>query len=202
MPIRVDAYMAGGIASGTVDCAGQLRDLLETSTDVAMLETSWLPLDGGAPQAKGDVAVAIDDVLIVISDDDPYISQHAAWHGISLVVGPYVIDGELPTLPGFDPGRALTRPSGEFVMLREVKLGLVGGGDETVAFPHALINRYGVDRVRADIMLGFFFPGAAMDAPEGTHAPLSAGVPAPTSDASADAESPASPEPATSAGPT
>ena len=87
-------------------------------------------------------------------------------------------------------------------MLREVKLGLVGGGDETVAFPHALINRYGVDRVRADIMLGFFFPGAAMDAPEGTHAPLSAGVPAPTSDASAEAESPASPEPATSAGPT
>ena len=33
MPIRVDAYMAGGIASGTVDRAGQLRDLLETSTD-------------------------------------------------------------------------------------------------------------------------------------------------------------------------
>ena len=30
---------------------------------------------------------------------------------------------------------------------------------------HALINRYGVERVEADIMLGFFFPGAAMAAP-------------------------------------
>jgi hypothetical protein len=176
MPIRVDAYMAGGIASGTVDRAGQLRDLLETATDMTLAQTSWQPLDGAAPQAAGDMTVAIDDVLMVVSDDDPYISMHAAWHGISLHVGPYLVAGELPTLPGFDPERALTRPSGEFVMLREVRLGLVGEGDETVKFPHALINRYGVDRVSADIMLGFFFPGAAMDEPEGTHAPLSAGV--------------------------
>ena len=28
---------------------------------------------------------------------------------------------------------------------------------------HALVNRYGVERVEADLMLGFFFPGAAMD---------------------------------------
>jgi hypothetical protein len=176
MPIRVDAYMAGGIASGTVDRAGQLRDLLETSTDMTLAQTSWQPIDGADPQAAGDMTVTIDDVLMVVSDDDPYISMHAAWHGISLHVGPYLVVGELPTLPGFDPGRALTRPSGEFVMLREVRLGLVGEGDETVAFPHALINRYGVDRVSADIMLGFFFPGAVMDEPEGTHAPLSAGV--------------------------
>jgi hypothetical protein len=25
------------------------------------------------------------------------------------------------------------------------------------------VNRYGVERVQADIMLGFFFPGAAVD---------------------------------------
>ena len=53
-------------------------------------------------------------------------------------------------------------------MIREVKLGLVGEGDETVSFGHALINRYGVDRVKADIMLGFFFPGAALDGIEVT----------------------------------
>jgi hypothetical protein len=28
---------------------------------------------------------------------------------------------------------------------------------------HALVNRYGVERIRADLMLGFFFPGAAVD---------------------------------------
>lgn len=192
MPIRVDAYMAGGVASGTVDRAGQLRDLLETSTDLSLAGTSWQPLDGAEAQAAGDVSVAIDDVLIVVSDDDPYLSMHAAWHGINLVVGPYVVEGELPTLPGFDPGRALTRPSGEFVMLRDVKLGLVGDDDETVTFPHALINRYGVDRVSADIMLGFFFPGAAMDTPEPT--PLAAGAPAPAASASSEPDAPA-PEP-------
>lgn len=199
MPIRVDAYMTGGIATGTVDRAGQLRDLLETSKDLSLSGTSWLPIDGSAPQAAGDVSVVIDDVLLVVSDDDPYMSMHAAWHAISLVVGPYLVTGELPTLPGFDPGRALTRPSGEFVMLREVRLGLVGGDDETVHFAHALINRYGVERVSADIMLGFFFPGAVMDAPEGTHAPLSAGVAAAEAHAAAEPEANASPEPATSA---
>jgi hypothetical protein len=202
MPIRVDAYMAGGIASGTVDRAGQLRDLLETSTDMTLAQTSWQPIDGAAPQAAGDLTVAIDDVLMVVSDDDPYLSMHASWHAISLVVGPFLVSGELPTLPGFDPGRALTRPSGEFVMLREVRLGLVGEGDETVGFPHALINRYGVDRVKADIMLGFFFPGAVMDAPEGTHAPLSAGVERLPTTAADEPEAVPPPEPAASAGPT
>ncbi len=202
MPIRVDAYMAGGIASGTVDRAGQLRDLLENSPDMTLIQTSWQPLDGAAPEAAGDLTVAIDDVLMVVSDDDPYISMHASWHEISLVVGPYMVAGELPTLPGFDPGRALTRPSGEFVMLREVKLGLVGEGDETVAFPHALVNRYGVDRVKADIMLGFFFPGAVMDVPEGTHAPLSAGVERLPTTVPSEPESVPPPEPAASAGTT
>jgi hypothetical protein len=200
MPIRVDAYMAGGIASGTVDRAGQLRDLLETSTEMTLAQTSWQPLDGAAPEAAGDMTVTIDDVLLVISDNDPYISMHAAWHEISLVVGPYLVAGELPTLPGFDPGRALTRPSGSFVMLREVRLGLVGEGDETVSFPHALINRYGVDRVSADLMLGFFFPGAVMDAPEKPPAPLFAGAALPTTGVD-EPEAVPPPEPAASARP-
>lgn len=197
MPIHVDAYMTGGVASGMVDRAGQLRDLLETTTDLSLSQTSWQPLDGAAPQAAGDLSVAIDDVLIVVSDDDPYQSMHAAWHAISLVVGPYLVAGELPTLPGFDPGRALTRPSGEFVMLRDVRLGLVGDDDETVTVPHALINRYGVDQVSADIMLGFFFPGAAMDV--SGLAPLAAGAPAPEPSAPAEPEADPAPEPSTSA---
>jgi hypothetical protein len=69
----------------------------------------------------------------------------------------------MPTLPGYDPGRALTRPSGEFVLLRDVRL--ARRDDPTRSVPlahHALINRYGVERVDADIMLGFYFPGAEM----------------------------------------
>jgi len=178
MPIHVDAYMAGGVASGMVDRAGQLRDLLETSTDFSIVQTSWQSLDGAPPQAADSLTLPVDEVLVVVSDDDPYHSMHAAWHGITLVVGPYVVAGELPTLPGFDPGRALTRPSGEFVMLRDVRLGLVGD-DETVTVPHALINRYGVDKVTADIMLGFFFPGAAMDESDLAPTTLAAGAPLP-----------------------
>jgi hypothetical protein len=196
MPIRVNAYMAGGVASGTVDRVGQLRDLLETSTDLSLIQTSWQPLDGAPPQVAADLSVPVDEMLIVVSDDDPYLSMHAAWHAINLVVGPYLVAGELPTLPGFDPGRALTRPSGEFVMLRDVRLGLVGDDDdETVTVAHALINRYGVDQVSADIMLGFFFPGASMDAAE--LAPLAAGVPAPVERDPSETETTA-PEPATS----
>jgi hypothetical protein len=117
------------------------------------------------PGPTGDVTIPSDDALIVTSDDDPFIAAHAAWHDIELDVGPYHLTGELPTLPGFDPGRALTRPSGEFVMLRAVRLSLLADQEQVIECHHALVNRYGVDRVRADLMLGFFFPGAAMDDP-------------------------------------
>jgi len=163
MPIRVEAYMTEGIASGTVTRAGQLRDLLEKSRTLALTATTWEPLDGVADGPSGDVELAVDDLLVVVSDDDPFIAAHAAWHTIQLDVGPYGVNGELPTLPGFDPGRALTRPSGEFVMLRDVRLSLLADAAQAIECPHALINRYGVDRVTADLMLGFFFPGAAME---------------------------------------
>ena len=73
----------------------------------------------------------------------------------------------MPTLPGFDPGRALTRPTGEFVLLKDVRIAPRGttdpptsGGAPVGAF--ALVNRYSVESVACDLMLGFFFPGADM----------------------------------------
>ncbi len=71
-----------------------------------------------------DMSIPSDDVLIVVGDDDPSVPVHAQWHDIRLEVGPYTLEGEMPTLPGFDPGRALTRPTGEFVLLRDVSIGL------------------------------------------------------------------------------
>jgi hypothetical protein len=165
MPIHVDAYMTGGIATGTFTRAGQLRDFLETSSELPLEGASWQALDGVAAGPSGDVTIPSDDVLVVVSDDDPFIAAHAAWHDIELEVGPYSVRGELPTLPGFDPGRALTRPSGEYVMLRDVRLGLLSDPEQVIECHHALVNRYGVDRVSADLMLGFFVPGAAMDDP-------------------------------------
>ena len=66
-------------------------------------------------------------------------------------------------MPGFDPGRALARPTGEFVLLRDARLALIDLPDAGEASaPEVLVNRYTVDRVEADMMLGFFFPGAKM----------------------------------------
>lgn len=171
MPIRVDAYITGGMASGVLARAGYLREILEASASLDLERATWQALDEAAPRPAGDVSIAVDDVLIAIGDDDPSIPVHAAWHEIVLDVGPYRVLGEMPTMPGFDPGRALTRPTGEFVLLRDVRIGLVE--DPRAPVPvghHALVNRYGVERVRADLMLGFFFPGAAVDDPEATPA--------------------------------
>ena len=99
-------------------------------------------------------------------DTEGYLAFSASWHAIRLEVGPYLVEGEMPTFPGFDPGRALTRPTGDFVLLRDVRVGPRDSPDplassDTVG-QHALVNRYGVESVACDLMLGFFFPGAAM----------------------------------------
>jgi hypothetical protein len=175
MPIRVDAYTVEGIASGTVERPGSLRDTLETSKELVLTDASWQAMGAPSAPVPAGMTLAIDDVLLVTSNDDPFIAMHAAWHAIRLEMGPYLLTGELPTLPGFDPGRALTRPSGEFVMLRDVKLAFLEMPDEAIEVPHVLVNRYGVDRVDADLMLGFFFPGAIMDSPEAAPEPHPAG---------------------------
>ncbi len=93
----------------------------------------------------------------------PETPVHAQWHDVAVDLGPYRVTGQMPTMPGFDPGRALARPTGEFVLLRDVEIGLLGREDAgSVRQLTALVNRYVVDRVEADLMLGFFFPGAVM----------------------------------------
>lgn len=163
MPIRVDAYIAGGMASGVLARTGHLREILDGSPSLDLERATWRALDDATPRPAGDVSIAVDDVLVALGDDDPSIPVHAAWHEIDLEVGPYRVLGEMPTMPGFDPGRALTRPTGEFVLLRDVRIGLAGDEEPPVPIGHhALVNRYGVERVQADLMLGFFFPGAAV----------------------------------------
>jgi hypothetical protein len=171
MPIRVDVFTAGGTASGVAPGAAHLRDLLEGRTELALLDASWRPIDSTRAEVVGDLKLAVDDILVAIGDDDPMTPVHASWHEIELAMGPYVVSGELPTLPGYDPGRALTRPTGEFVTLRDVRMGWLNGTGGTAPVSGlAHINRYGVDRVRADLMLGFYFPGAALETPDATPA--------------------------------
>ena len=165
MPITVDAYTMGGVASGVLSRPGHLREVMEQDGRLDLERVQWRPLDG-APQETTSVSIPIDDVLIAVADGESAIPIHAQWHAIRLELGPYVVEGEMPTMPGFDPGRALTRPSGEFVLLRDVRLGRRSADEAAPANvaigSEALINRYVVEAVSADLMLGFFFPGAEM----------------------------------------
>jgi hypothetical protein len=177
MPIRVEAYTLGGIVTGVITRPGHLRDILEGATELAIEEASSAPLDGSTP-GTGEQQIAIDDLVVAVSDQEHPAPVHAAWHPIRLEAGPWLVQGDLPTLPGFDPGRALTRPTGTFVLLRDVRISLLSQPDAGEnAHDSVLVNRYSVDRVDADLMLGFFFPGAHMAAPVAIGLP--AAVPAP-----------------------
>lgn len=163
MSIRVDVFVATGSASGVLARAGPLRDVLEARGDLHLERVTWCAIGEANAHPVGEIAVPVDEVLIAIGDDDPAIPVHASWHAIRLEMGPYVVEGELPTLPGYDPGRALTRPNGEFLVLRDLRLGWLGGTVGANPIGHVgLINRYAVESVTADLMLGFYFPGAAL----------------------------------------
>jgi hypothetical protein len=164
MTVRVDLYIAGGMARGGIAEEGHLRDALDASSELALERASWQGPDDPAPRPIGPVTIPVDDIIVAVTDADPSIPVHAVWHPVHLIAGPYVVDGELPTLPGFDPGRALTRPAGSFVLLRDVRLiGPTSAFSGPTVYHEALVNRYMVDRVAAELMLGFFFPGAEME---------------------------------------
>lgn len=172
MSVRVEVYTVGGIVTGEVPGAAVvLRDLLEAGEPLAMDAATWLPFDGPTVHGRGPSVVDPDDVLAATDDGPPPIPVHAVWHPINLELGPLRISGELPTLPGFDPGRALTRPSGSFVLLREARVDLIGRPDAgTIVHEHILVNRYAVDRLRSDLVLAFFFPGARLETAGGAPA--------------------------------
>ena len=163
MTERVDLYSSGGMASGLLTPAGRLADRLEHTPSIELDAAAWAPLFGPAAHASGRTAIAVDDVLIASdpNDDEPPI--YAMWHPVLLELGPYQVRGELPTLPGFDPGRALTRPSGTFLRLRDVRVEIRDRPDLMAEHPAALVSRYGVERVRAGLDLGYFFPGATIE---------------------------------------
>ena len=160
MSIRVEIYTAAGIAVGVLQRASHLRDALEAGESVRVEAVTWHPLDDTAAGQQAEVLLAPDDIHLATVEESEDLPVHAQWHDIVLDVGPYRVLGQLATMPGFDPGRALARPTGEFVQLRDVSVGLLAEDAEGLARPMALVNRYVVDRVEADLMLGFFFPGA------------------------------------------
>jgi len=161
MTIQFEAYTAEGIRHGTIARDARLGDLLESLEQVEVEAGHLAGLDGGDPVPHGSSHLEIDDFLVVVAPPETTHSAHSVWHDVRIHAGPYVLEARLPTLPGFDPARALARPSGSFVLLGDVRIGLAGRPDDGVdSHSLAWVNRYAVDRVESDLELGFFFPGA------------------------------------------
>ena len=173
MAIAFEAYIAAGRLGGWVVADRRLVDLLATFTSVVVEGPSFAPIPGsigasGAYVAPGTpwTSVAVDDLFVVAAPPETVIPLHPAWHRVALDMAPYVVEGALPSLPGFDPERALARPRGAFLLLARVRIGLdmAGGGaaQPLRELPYAWVNRYAVKRVESDLNLGRFFPGAGV----------------------------------------
>jgi hypothetical protein len=165
MPIQVDVYISQGVASGVVARSGHLREILDHDGELVLERVRWRSAGDDVARPAADLTIPIDDLLVAVAGEDQAPAVHATWHPIRLLVGPYLVEGEMPTLPGFDPARALTRPTGEFVLLRDVRMARPTADGPVVPVPvgeQALVNRYDVEEVEADLMLGFYFPGATM----------------------------------------
>lgn len=164
--MHIEAYTAGAVVSGAVGRGGGASDGFDgfegfdPARPLVVEAATRIALTGGPAERRIRLEVGPDELVVVVPDDADF-PIHASWHAVVIDAGPYRISGDLPTLPGFDPGRALTRPGGSFVLLRGIRLELLGRPDAgIVERAHGLVNRYAVDRVAADIDLGFFFPGA------------------------------------------
>jgi hypothetical protein len=183
MAIALEAYTAVGRLDGLVVAVPRLPELLESLTAIVVEAPQLSPNPGSVAASASYVApgtpwtsVEVDDLLVVAAPPETVVPYHAAWHRVRLHAPPYVIEGELPSLPGFDPGRALARPTGSFVMLARVRIVLSRDAvlDEGVAtqaqvpgralreLPYAWINRYAVERCESDLELSRFFPGAGV----------------------------------------
>jgi hypothetical protein len=157
---QVEIFTPTGVVSGSTARASVGSDAKGAPSPLAVDASRWYPLDGSAPERRGSVTVGTDEILIVILAPPPF-SMHASWYPIELEIGPYRLEARLPVAPGFDPARALARPTGAFVTLRDVSIALTGRGDAGIAErSYAQVNRYAVDRIASSLMLAFFFPGA------------------------------------------
>jgi hypothetical protein len=171
MSQQLEIFTNDAVVTGIWPSGQDVRDVLEAAAAVQVDNPAWTPLDEPAGFQPRPPALPVDDIVAVVADTDARLAVHANWHEVVIGAGPYRISGLLPVLPGFDPGRALTRPGSTFLMLRDAKLELLGRPDAgELERDFVLVNRYAVERVASDLDLGFFFPAAQFETLEGVPA--------------------------------
>jgi hypothetical protein len=163
----VEIYTPTGVVAGVTARVPLTTESPDIGTPLAIGDARWYPLDGGKPTSRGDVRVQPDEILLLVSEE-PDLTVHMNWYAITLEVGPYRVSASIAMMPGFDPDRALTRPGGSFIGLRDATIELLGRPEIAPAERvHLHVNRYAVERVTSSLVLGFYFPGAQFStAPE------------------------------------
>jgi hypothetical protein len=156
---QVEIFTPTGVVAGIMSRTDLVQQP-DLRSPVPVDKARWYPLDGSKPEHRGTVLVPPDDVLVVYVPE-PEMTLHATWYSIVIEIGPYRVRGRMPTPVGFDPNRALARPGGAFVALREASVELMNRLDAGIAERSTVhVSRYAVERVESALMLGFFFPGA------------------------------------------
>ena len=162
---EVEVFTPTGVLAGLTAGAPLTHSGPDLTSALKVREGRWFPLDGGTPSDQHELQVAPDDILIIATPPES-ILVHMTWFAVTLDLGPYRLTGELATHPGFDPERALARPSGIFVPIREARIELVDeSGAGAADRAHVHVNRYAVERVVSTLMLGHYFPGAQLLTP-------------------------------------
>lgn len=159
-----DVYLAGSF-EGT---PAELRRLLDSGAPVDVRQATVLrvpDLPGGPSERQASMTLVPDEMLLVSAPHDPDAPTiHYNYYIVDLSLGPYQVFGEMAVLPGFDPGRALTRPGSSFVDLRNAELRIsTSSGSLEQSYERLYVNRFAVERVVSDMELGFWFPGAAQE---------------------------------------
>ena len=163
---EVEVYTPTGVIAGVMPRVPLSNEGHELESPLRLQDARWYPLDAGKPTHRDEILVPPDDTLIIVTDEQD-LMVHMNWYAVTLEVGPYRVSASIATLPGFDPDRALARPGGTFVNLRDATIELIGRPDvESAERLHVHVNRYAVESYSCSLMLGFHFPGARFVTPE------------------------------------
>jgi hypothetical protein len=169
MPVPLEAflgesYLAGSFPGSHAECrarldAGSVVDLDEV-TLVALAE-----LDAGNAERSPTGSVGSDDIMIIALPRDPETPHvHKVHFPVRLTVGPYVVSGELTMFPGFDPARALTRPTSDFIDIHDAVVHIATPtGEIDQPYDQVAVNRFAVERIASEIDMTFWFPGAEQE---------------------------------------
>ena len=168
---EIEIFAPTGVLAGETDRVPLTNAGPDLTGPLAVDDGRWYPLNGSSPSRPGSTTIPPDDILLIVTPE-PELKVHMAWYAVTLDVGPYRVCGQLPTQPGYDPARAIARPTSAFVALSEATIEVL---DHSVAGiverPYLHVNRYAVERVTSSLMLGYFFPGARLVTQEAAAVP-------------------------------